>query len=166
METDTWQKKANEFAEARRSKRADTIEKFKTEKFGLDNLMDTFSTCIKCQNCMRVCPVDYCQQCYFESDCMKYPPVDYFQRAKNRGSLHFPTDTLLYHIGRMIHMTTSCVSCGTCEDACPMSIPVAQIYSSVAADVQALFDYIPGKEWTKPRPLVTYSLDELAEIEE
>ena len=119
---------------------------------GLDNLGKFFAKCINCHNCMRVCPVDYCQSCYFESVDLKYVPEYFFQMSKNTGSIHFPTDILLYHMGRMIHMTMSCVGCGTCEDACPMSIPVAQVYSSVADEVQELFEYLSGRDSTEPRP--------------
>ena len=82
--------------------------------------------------------MDYCQQCYFESDDMKHPFTDYLGRAEVSGCIRIPPDTMLYHVGRMMHMGMSCVSCGTCEDACPMSIPVGQIYNSVAQEVQGM----------------------------
>ncbi len=163
---DTWKAKTNEMAETKRSKRKDAFGTLRSEKMGLANLQDTFSTCINCHNCMRVCPVDYCQQCYFECDDLKFLAEDYFQRANAAGSLNFPPDVLLYHMGRMIHMTMSCVSCGTCEDACPVKIPVAQIYSSVADEVQGIFDYLSGRDPDEPRPLLTYSLNEFSEIGE
>jgi formate dehydrogenase subunit beta len=66
----------------------------------------------------------------------------------------------------MMHMTLYCVSCGACEDACPMSIPVAQIYSMVGQDTQDLFEYIPGKDPQELRPLTTFIETELSEVEE
>jgi formate dehydrogenase subunit beta len=149
---DDWKANTEEIAQARQTKRKDANKKLMENKLGLDNLLDTFSTCLRCHNCMRVCPMDYCQLCYFESDDMKYSPDEYFSRASQSGSLRFPTDTLQYHLGRMLHMSMSCVSCGTCEDACPMSIPVAQIYSKVAGEVQELFNYLPGSDPSEPRP--------------
>ena len=113
---------------------------------------------------MSVCPICYCRQCYFDSEAMKLPPENYLLRAETKGALRFPSDTLLFHLGRMSHMSLSCISCGTCEDACPMSIPVAQIFNLVADKNQNLFDYIPGKNIEEPLPLVDYKEDELQEI--
>lgn len=62
-------------------------------------------------------------------------------------------------------MTISCVSCGTCEDACPMSIPLSQIYNSVADEVQGIFDYLAGRDPAEPRPLTKFELNEFAEME-
>jgi formate dehydrogenase subunit beta len=162
---DAWQKKTEELAQAKQITRKETFEELKKNKLGLENLLDTFSTCLKCLNCMRVCPVDYCHQCYFESDVMRYPPEEYFSRAQDNGSLRFPTDTLHYHLGRILHMSMSCVSCGTCEDACPMEIPVAQIYNVVANDVQEMFGYSSGSDLNEPRPLATFEPEEFTELE-
>jgi formate dehydrogenase subunit beta len=162
---DDWKAKSNEKARTKEKIRKDHEKMLVENKLGLDNLLDTFSTCLRCNNCMRVCPIDYCQLCYFESDDIKYSPDEYFSRAHQMGSLKFPIDTLQYHLGRMLHMSMSCVSCGTCEDACPMSIPVAQIYSKVAKDVQELFNYIPGLDPYEPRPLATYEPEEFKNFE-
>jgi formate dehydrogenase subunit beta len=162
---EAWQKKTEELTLNHQKARNVAFAELKNKKLGLDNLLDAFSTCLKCLNCMRVCPVDNCHQCYFESDVMRYSPEEYFARAQNNGSLRFPTDTLHYHLGRILHMSMSCVSCGTCEDACPMSIPVAQIYNVVATEVQELFGYSPGSDINEPRPLTIFETEEFAELE-
>ena len=69
-------------------------------------------------------------------------------------------------MGRMMHMSVSCVSCGACEDACSMSIPVSQIFSMIADETQKLFDYIPGRSLDEPVPLVVYKEEELHEVED
>jgi len=63
-------------------------------------------------------------------------------------------------------MSVSCVSCGSCEDACPMSIPVAQIFSMTADETQGIFDYVAGRNIDEPIPLKTYEEDELHEVED
>ena len=63
-------------------------------------------------------------------------------------------------------MSLSCVSCGACEDACPMSIPVAQIFSMIADETQGLFDYVSGRNLEEPLPLVNYKEGELREVED
>jgi len=163
---ESWQSKVSEIAAQRQSIMNQVKDELKSNVFGLDNLAETFSQCINCHNCMRVCPICYCQQCYFESDNVKHTSEDYLQRAEASGSLRFVPDTLFFHIGRMLHMSISCVSCGTCEDACPMSIPVARIFSVISQESQALFDYLPGKSMDEPRPLTTFREEEFQEIGE
>jgi len=58
------------------------------------------------------------------------------------------------------------VSCGACEDACPMSIPVAQIFSMIADETQGLFDYVSGRDLEEPLPLITYKEEELHDVED
>ena len=77
-----------------------------------------------------------------------------------------PTDTLLFHVGRMLHMSLSCVSCGMCEDACPMDIPVAQIFTLVGDRNQEMFDYVPGNGIDEPLPLRTFEKEEFLEVEQ
>ena len=65
-----------------------------------------------------------------------------------------------------MHMSLSVVSCGACEDVCPVSIPVAQIFSRVADETQGLFDYVSGRSLEEPIPLVAYKEEELHEMED
>jgi formate dehydrogenase subunit beta len=163
---DSWQTKVKENAEKKLKKRKKAHNDLKSQIGDLDNLLDTFSQCINCHNCMRVCPVCSCRLCYFDSDKVKHPSKEYLQRAKEKGSIRFLPDTTLFHMGRMMHMSLSCVSCGSCEDACPMSIPVAQIFSMVADETQGLFEYVAGRSSDEPLPLKTYEEDELHEVED
>jgi len=163
---DSWKAKVKEKTEKKQIKRKKTHKDLKIQMGGLDNFLDAFSRCINCHNCMSVCPICYCRLCYFDSDKVKYSPNEYLQKAENKGSIRFLPDTSLFQIGRMIHMSLSCVSCGSCEDACPMSIPVAQIFSMIADETQGLFDYIAGKSLYEPIPLKTYKEDELHEVED
>lgn len=163
---DSWDKKVKENTEKKLKKRKKAHTDLKNQIGTLDNLLDTFSQCINCHNCMRVCPVCYCRLCYFDSDKVKLPSEDYLQSAKEKGSIRFLPDTTLFHMGRMMHMSLSCVSCGSCEDACPMSIPVAQVFSMIADETQGVFDYIAGRNLQEPHPLKTYKEDELHEVED
>jgi formate dehydrogenase subunit beta len=62
-------------------------------------------------------------------------------------------------------MIFSCVSCGTCEDACPMGLPVAQVFSLVADNAQRLLNYVPGRSKEEPLPAAVYQEEELWEVE-
>ena len=162
---DNWEKKAKEIIEVRKKKKKEVQERLKSKVMGIDNLLDVFSDCINCHNCRSACPICYCRQCYFESEKMKLPSDDYLMRAESKGALRFLPDTLLFHLGRMTHMSLSCVGCGACEDACPMSIEVAQIFSFVGERSQGLFSYIPGKNAEEPLSLRIYKEDEFHEVE-
>jgi len=162
----SWKQTVNSLTEKRKEKRKQFLEEFNSRATGLDNLLDIFSKCINCHNCMRVCPICYCRQCFFDSDNMKFACEDYLKRAEMMGGLRLPPETLLFHIGRMLHMSLSCVSCGACEDACPVSIPVAQVFSLVGDRNQKAFDYVPGRSLDEPLPLRVYEEKEFEEVEQ
>jgi formate dehydrogenase subunit beta len=161
-----WEASVNKLTKERKQKRNQSNEALRNDIEGIDSLVQAFSACINCHNCMRVCPICYCRQCHFDSDKMKFSFEDYLTRAEARGALMVPTDTLLFHIGRMLHMSLSCVSCGMCEDACPMAIPVAQIFTVVGDRNQEAFDYVPGRSVDEPLPLTTFEEEEFQEVEQ
>lgn len=161
-----WADKVAELTEEKRERRKRAQKDLETKIAGLDGLLDTFSSCINCHNCMRVCPICYCRHCFFDSDNLKFTFEDYLMRAEKQGGLRLPPDTLLFHIGRMLHMSLSCVSCGVCEDACPMSIPVSQIFSLIGERNQALLDYVPGRSREESLPLRSYQEEEFEEVED
>jgi len=161
-----WKERVDKLTGARVEKKRQAQQELEARSKGLDKLLDTFSKCINCHNCMRVCPICYCQQCFFESDNMQFSFEDYLKRAEAAGGLRLPPDTLLFHIGRMLHMSLSCVSCGACEDACPTAIPVAQVFSLVGNRNQEAFDYVPGRSRDEPPPLRVYQEEEFEEVEQ
>jgi len=165
-DTAGWITEVEKLTEQGMKARVEAHKRIKAETGGIENLAKTLDKCIACHNCMRVCPVCYCRRCYFDSGAIEYSSEQYLNRAKQKGSIKFSPDVLLFHIGRMSHMTTSCVSCGNCEDACPVSIPVAQLFSFVADDAQAAFDYVSGRNVDEPLPLrIFIKEEELSEIE-
>ena len=72
----------------------------------------------------------------------------------------------MFHVGRMTHMSLSCVSCGQCSDACPVSIPVADVFSFVADRTQSTFEYKAGLNATDPLPLRQFRKSELPGVHE
>jgi len=155
-----------EIKEKKLAKRKEFFEEFRHKIKGPERIMAVLTNCINCHNCMRVCPICFCRECFFDSDTFKVSPEDYMLRAERKGGLRFMPDTLLFHLGRMNHMSISCVACGMCEDACPTSVPVARIFALVANETQALFNYIPGKDLEEPIPYLTYQEEELKEYEQ
>jgi len=162
---DRYEKSVCEIKKRKEENRKKSEEDMGAHVLGLDGLLETFSKCIACHNCMKACPICYCRLCYFESGDTKHEAEDYLHRAKTQGSLKFPADKLLFHSGRMSHMSLSCVGCGSCEDACPVAIPVAQIFSLIADRNQELFKYLPGMN-KEEMPLVVYKEEEFEEFED
>ena len=161
-----WEASVDKLTGEKKKERAQSNEAIRADIEGINGLVEAFSACINCHNCMRVCPICYCRQCHFDSDKMKFGFEDYITRAEARGGVILPTDTLLFQIGRMLHMSLSCVSCGMCEDACPMAIPVAQIFTLVGDRNQEAFDYIPGRSADEPLPLTAFEAEEFLEVEQ
>lgn len=142
-------------------KREKAFEEIKNEISGIENLSSVFASCINCHNCMTVCPVCYCRECFFDSPTFDLESEKYTKKAEKKGMLKMPTDTLLFHITRMNHIGITCVSCGLCEEACPSNIPLAKIFNMVSYNTQKMFDYVAGKNPDEELPLITFKEEEL-----
>jgi len=156
----------SEYLSKKIEKRDTLFSEMKGEVSGWENLLSVFSTCINCHNCMRVCPICYCRECFFESPTFEFDSEKYLMWAKRKGSIKMPRDTTLFHLGRMSHMATSCVGCGLCEQACPSNIPLLKIFKTISYDVQQIFKYVPGRDLEEPLPLTTFKEDELRSVGE
>ena len=139
-------------------------ELFAGVEVGLQGLISTFGRCISCHACKTVCPICYCHLCYFDSQDCERSSEFYEGELERKGGLRVPPDTIFFQLGRLTHMSVSCVGCGMCADVCPADIPVSTIFSKVGASVQALFDYRPGQDVTEEIPLRTFEEEELAQV--
>ncbi len=128
---------------------------------GPAGMVNFFAKCVRCQNCRRVCPVCYCRECFFDSPTFDTEADKFLGRAKARGAIRLPGDTLLFHLTRMNHMAASCVNCGMCSQACPSGIDVGALFSAVGDEVQAVFGYKPGVSLDHEIPFKTFREDEL-----
>jgi formate dehydrogenase subunit beta len=151
-----------------RSKREAEREKLfgETQIEGMKGLIDIFGRCIGCHGCSKVCPICYCTLCYFESTDSEYKVATYDAELKRKGGLRVPPGTMFYHLGRLIHIATSCVGCGLCSDVCPVDIPVSTIFQKVAQPAQELFGYLAGRDVEEPLPLSTFETEEFAYVEQ
>ena len=147
------------------------LEQIKTRRIAhqpteLEPFFDMLKTCIRCYNCREVCPICYCKECLLTPEKMGYTTNRHLLRAKKKGKLTMPVDTMLYHLTKMNHMASSCVACGVCEQACPMDIPLGSIFGRVGRNVQALFDYVPGRSLEEELPVTTFKEEELPQAED
>ena len=120
--------------------------------------------CVNCYNCRVACPVCYCRECVFVTDVFDHEPIQYLEWAKRKGAVKMPTDTTFYHLTRLAHMSTACVGCGQCSNACPNDVPVMELFRTVAMKTQAAFGYEAGSDIDAKPPLTQFREDEFQEI--
>jgi len=160
-------KKALESLSAsRKSKTAARIEELDKAMMGPEKLVEYFSDCLDCHNCMKVCPVCYCRECFFDSDTFQRDIAEHVRVSLRKGATRMPSETLLFHLTRMNHMMASCVQCGICEDSCPVTIGLATLFKKVSQNAQQEFDYVSGRSLDEPLPLSTFRESEFLKVGE
>jgi len=130
----------------------------------LEKLTAYLANCVNCYNCRVACPVCYCKECVFVTDVFDHEPSQYLRWAKRRGILKMPTDTVFYHMTRLAHMSTACIGCGQCSNACPNNIPVMEIFRTIASYTQKAFDYEAGRNVEEEPPLSVFREKEFSEV--
>jgi len=133
---------------------------------GAEGINGVFVSCIRCHNCMTVCPICYCKTCVFKSAVFDHEPMQYVNWAKQKGALRMPADTMLFHLTRLNHMVLSCVGCGMCTEACPTELPVGIVFRAIGQRIQSVFEYAPGRNPEEKLPLITFKADEWTEVGE
>ena len=124
------------------------------------------AACVRCHNCMTVCPICYCKTCLFKSPVFDHDPMQYMNWARRKGAYRLPADTSLFHLTRLNHMVLSCIGCGMCTSDCPAELPVGRVFRAIGQEVQAVFEYEPGRSVEDPLPLVTFREEEWTEVGE
>lgn len=165
-DTTLWLNSAEALRKDRQTAREKALAELKEEISGLDGLMQAFSRCIECHNCRNVCPVCYCRLCFTDRNTMEDAAGSYIDRATSQGALRILPEPLLFQLGRMSHMSLSCVSCGMCEDVCPVDIPVGRIFSCVSIATRGLFGYAAGSSVEQELPFKKFELEELTDVED
>jgi formate dehydrogenase subunit beta len=130
----------------------------------LEKLTGYLANCVNCYNCRVACPVCYCRECVFVTDVFDHEPSQYLRWADKKGAVKMPTDTVFYHITRLAHMSTACVGCGQCSNACPNDIPVMALFRTIAHRTQKGFDYAAGRSLDDKPPLSEFREEEFSEV--
>ncbi len=148
----------------RASRRDEMFARTEAAIDGAEKAAAYFANCINCYNCRVACPVCYCKECVFVTDVFNHEPSQYLQWAGRQGVLKMPTDTLFYHLTRLAHMSTACVGCGQCSNACPNEIPVMEVFRTVARYTQQAFGYEAGRNLEEAPPLSVFREAEFPEV--
>ena len=130
----------------------------------VEKLVSYLGNCVNCYNCRVACPVCYCKECVFLTDVFDHEPSQYLRWAKRKGVLKMPTDTVFFHLTRIAHMSTACIGCGQCSNACPNNIPVMEIFRTLGHYTQKAFDYEAGRSLEDEPPLSVFREDEFQEV--
>jgi formate dehydrogenase subunit beta len=130
----------------------------------IEKLTSYLANCVNCYNCRVACPVCYCKECVFVTDVFDHEPSQYLRWAKRKGIIKMPTDTVFFHITRLAHMSTACIGCGQCSNACPNNVPVMELFRTVASYTQRVFDYEAGRSVEDDPPLSVFHEKEFLEL--
>ena len=153
----------------RRKREADRTKRFEqiaAEASGISGIVKTFGKCIGCHGCSSVCPICYCDLCFFDSRENESSPFVFENDLERKGATRLPSGTIYFHLGRLSHMSVSCTGCGMCADVCPVDIPVSTVFAKVGESVQKAFDYTPGMSIEETVPFAIYKEGEFAEVGE
>jgi len=151
-------------ADARNAYRDQMFAETSEATDNLEKLTMYLANCVNCYNCRVACPVCYCKECVFVTDVFDHEPSQYLKWAGRKGLIKMPTETVFYHLTRLAHMSTACVGCGQCTNACPNNIPVMELFRTVAQRTQKAFDYVAGRSIEEDPPLSIFREDEFEEV--
>jgi len=158
--------KLNKLLDERKIAKEEIFAAVDTSESGLDGLIDIFGKCVGCHGCNSVCPICYCVLCDFDSFNYDYNRPILEKELEQKGALRLPPDTLFFHLGRLSHMSFSCVGCGMCSDVCPANIPVAAVFKRTGENTAAMFDFVAGRSVKEEIPVMIYKEEEFPELGE
>ncbi|MGV9198329.1 MAG: 4Fe-4S dicluster domain-containing protein [Promethearchaeia archaeon] len=90
--------------------------------------IEKLQKCTMCGMCIRACPVCYCVDCIL-------------QKKRKEKTINNET----YQLTRVAHVADRCVECGSCDNNCPMSLPLSLYFQSLSEAFKKKFNYKAGE---------------------
>jgi formate dehydrogenase (coenzyme F420) beta subunit len=129
----------------------DSIPEFESKSPGerWEILKAEMDKCIRCYACRNACPMCYCEECFVERS---------LPRWIGEGSEL--SDTIIFHIVRVLHSAGRCGECGACVNACPMGVNLGLLNAKINKDVLELFNSKSGANPDEAPALSTFKPDD------
>ncbi len=114
---------------------------------------EELSKCIRCYACRNVCPLCYCEMCFVDQTMPAW-----------FGKTNDLSDTIIYHIVRILHVAGRCVDCGACSRACPMGIDLRELAKKAEKTMKERYNYEAGLSLEQVPPLGEFKMDDSQEF--
>ncbi|MFH1477008.1 MAG: hypothetical protein ABIH24_05910 [Verrucomicrobiota bacterium] len=111
------------------------------------------SKCILCYACRNLCPACYCKTCFADAS-----------KPKWVGRTDDPSDAMMFHLLRLMHLGGRCTGCGACVRGCPMNVDLRLYNDHLRSHVKQEYGFVAGMDPAAQPPLAMYEADDCNEF--